>query len=357
MICFYTRVNVDEQFNKDILLNMFIEWLNSSSKNRMEGLDYNNEDSYIYKLDNKVLKIEDFNDYDVFAVQFVLNDYSRKSYFKVEVIYSYKDHGLELGFYKEINEESQFIDKISIPRIFKELLSSTYIVKDNDLEITKKPLFIQTREYHNITANEHQLPLIVLNRNKRCIVDPNKLNEEVFGIGHVLCVLNKKELEAKIIYPDGFIETVEEDKPYQMIKDIREKVRSYMIEESYQSYAFDDYMKLKLHKEHQIKADENKELRKGFLEEIDELKELVTLLQQEYEEKKDIYTKLLEESNYLEQQLSLESKEPLLVLKTQDNEEYKQLVINTLTKFAKGLPLEDRFRKRDVLYSILENQQ
>lgn len=357
MICFYTRVNVDEKFNKEILLNMFIEWLNSSSKNRMEGLNYNNEDSYSYELDNKVLKIEDFKDYEVFAVQFVLNDYSRKSYFKVEVIYSYKDYCLELGFYKEINEESQFIDKISIPRIFKELLASIYIIKDNDLDISKKPLFIQTREYHNVITNEHQLPIVVLNRNKRCIVDPNKLNDEIFGIGHVLCVLNKKELEAKIIYPDGFIETIEEDKTYQMIKDIREKVRSYMIEESYQSYSFDDYMKLKLHKEHQMKADENKELRKGFLEEIDELKEIIILLQEEYEEKKDKYSKLLEEAEYLEKQLSLESKTPLLVLKKQDNEDYKKLVINILTKYAKGLPLEDRFRKRDVLYSILENQQ
>ena len=69
-----------------------------------------------------------------------------------------------------------------------------------------------------------------------------------------------------------------------MIKDIREKVRSYMIEESYQSYSFDDYMKLKLHKVHQMKADENKELRKGFLEEINELKEIIILLQEEYEE-------------------------------------------------------------------------
>lgn len=358
MICYYTRVNVSNEFNQDILISMFFDWLNNTSKNRMEGIHYNKEKSYQYINDNKIIKIENFNDFNSLGIQFELNDYYRKSNFKVEVIYNYENNVLGLGFYKEINEESEFIEKISIPGIFKDLLKSSYIEKDNGLNISLKPLFIQSREYHEIKKINHTLPLIILTRNKRCIVDPNKLNDKVFGIGHVLCVLSKnKDLEAKIIYPDGFIEIVDNNKQHLMQKTIREKVRVYMIEESHQYYSFDDLMKLKLHKEHQIKEEENRELKSGFLQEIIELKDEILMLQEEYELRKEEYNKLKKENELLENKLLLDEKESILILKEKDNDNYRKLVINTLSRYAKGLPLEDNFRKRDILNSILENQE
>lgn len=53
MICYYTKLEVNEEFNRHILTDMFIQWLNSKSKNRMEGLKYDGETSFLYSINQK----------------------------------------------------------------------------------------------------------------------------------------------------------------------------------------------------------------------------------------------------------------------------------------------------------------
>lgn len=358
MICFYTRAKVNENFNKNILLKMFFQWLDQKDKNRMNGLDYNGEDSYQYSINKKTLKIEDFKDNKTFGIQFIMEDPYRKSCFKVEVIYLYEEYILDFVFHKEINEESQFVGAISIPGIFKDLLLSGYIEEDDQLRIQEKPFFIGQREYKALKNKKHYLPLVVLYRNQKCCVDPIKLNKEVFGIGHVICVHTKSQQQiAKIIYPDGFIETLEQRKEFLMIKEIREKLRIYMIQENNEYYTFDELLNLKLHKEHHHKKEENKEYKQYFIKEIQKLKEDIEELKQEYTDKQLEYQKIKEENEMINTKLSLDYQNALIILKDENYEEYQKILIDVLKKKVNDLPLEDNFRKRDIINDILRSQK
>lgn len=358
MICYYTKLEVNEEFNRHILTDMFIQWLNSKSKNRMEGLKYDGETSFLYSINQKTLRIEDFEDNKKLGIQFMITDPYSKSGFVVEIIYSYDDKVIHLGFYKEINEQSKFIEKISIPRIFKDLLLSSYIKEENGLMIKKNPHYLSLREYKVLKKKPCQLPIVVLMRNKRCCINPVKLSKEILGIGYVLCVYTKShDLTAKIIYPDGFIENIEIQNEFKMIKDIGEKVRIYMIQENNQYYSFDELLKLKLHKEHNNKKEENKECETYFLKEINKLKRDIEALKQEYKDMKDKHYQLQQTDQLLEKKLALACQDALLISKDKDYEKYQKLVLDVLERVVNDLPMEDNFRKRDVIKSVLRSQK
>lgn len=288
----------------------------------------------------------------------MITDPYSKSGFVVEIIYSYDDKVIHLGFYKEINEQSKFIEKISIPRIFKDLLLSSYIKEENGLMIKKNPHYLSLREYKVLKKKPCQLPIVVLMRNKRCCINPVKLSKEILGIGYVLCVYTKShDLTAKIIYPDGFIENIEIQNEFKMIKDIGEKVRIYMIQENNQYYSFDELLKLKLHKEHNNKKEENKEYETYFLKEINKLKRDIEALKQEYKDMKDKHYQLQQTDQLLEKKLALACQDALLISKDKDYEKYQKLVLDVLERVVNDLPMEDNFRKRDVIKSVLRSQE
>lgn len=357
MIVYYSYLHMNDEFNKDILIDMFIDWINRT-RNRMEGLEYHEQLSFTYSKDRKTLKIENFEEHNILGIQFTTTDNRKSSTFIVEVLYSYMNQTLELGFYKEMNEDAGYIAATSIPVIFEDILSCEYVLKDNDLTIQKKPYFMNTYDYKKIKNRNHQFPIAILNRNRRCILDPNILNEKIYGIGHVICVNNKNtELTAKIIYPDGFVENIEQRKPHHMIAQMSEKMRNYMIQENNQGYSFDELMTLRLQKQHETIKESTNEFKDYFLNEINTLEQEIQELKEEYSKIQEIYNKTKEENDKLTKRMNSQYKESLLITTNKEIEESQKVILNILKRKCDELPLEDNFRKRDILQSILRSQK
>ena len=127
MINFYTKVNVDETFNQETLLEMFFVWMNSTKINKMETLNYQNEVSYVCEEEKKKLRIEDFKENKVFGIQFTTSDNNRHAQFVVETMFDYGNQTLDLGFYKEMLKDSTYFPSMNLPKIFIQLLQSSLL--------------------------------------------------------------------------------------------------------------------------------------------------------------------------------------------------------------------------------------
>ena len=348
MISYYTQVNVQHNFNRELLLEMFFSWL-ENSKNKIDHLEYHHENSFVYKEERKTLKIEDFNEYGVFGIQFTTSDNYKKAQFVVEIMFDESNHRLDLGFYKELNEDSRYISAISLPKIFVQLLQSDYILSDHQLKIQDQPIFLSYREYKQLMKHHFQLPLVVLIRNQKCIVNPFRLAEKLFGLAHVICVRCHDELSMKINYPNKDIEIIDSQNENKMIKQCYDAVLNYSIQEYTQSYMFDELVKARLHQE---KAS-SEELENFYQESVLETQKEVNEYKELYQQTLDEYQTLCKKKEELEEYLKSMNNEVILSMNTNDS--YKQeLILEIIQKTLKNLDATKVYRKREVLTSILK---
>lgn len=320
----------------------------------MKGLDFQGM-PFSYQESHKELKIDDFQEKKIIGIQFITTDNYKKSKFIVEILYSYEHQTLDLGFYKEIKDDSKYISAITLPLIFKDLMLSSYIQKDQVLSIQDQPYFFNRKEYQKIIKNHFQLPIVVLYRHKKCCVNPFLLSQKILGIGHVLCVYNHEDVDkAEIIYPNEYKEIIEKRfNENIMMQEIGEKVRNYMIQENNQFYSFDDLLKLRLQNEHSQNILSSKEFEQYFQDEIvisqnelEQLKEEYLLLQEEYD-------KLKQTHQTLEKKMFKYNEEALLISYKQDHQEEIQCVYDIIEGVIQTFSSKAKYRKKDVLQSIM----
>lgn len=149
MLFYYTKVQVNELMTPSLLIEQVIYWI-QHTKNKMKDLNYDHSLYYSLKEKHKSLEIKDFKTKNILGIQFITDHNYKKNQFTIEILYHYQQEILELSFYKEISNESKYISKISIPKIFPMILESNYIQKDHDLSIQSTPHFINER-----TVNQH----------------------------------------------------------------------------------------------------------------------------------------------------------------------------------------------------------
>lgn len=349
MISYYTHIQVKENFNEEVLISLFLDWLNNS-KNKIDNLNYEYQSSFEYVEERKQLKIEDFNEYQVFGIQFTTSDNYKKAQFVVEILYNYSNQTLDLGFYKELNEDSKYISAISLPKIFVTLLKSEYIKQDRDLIIQDEPIFLNYKQFKYLPKH-HDYPLVVLNKNKKCIVNPFKLAQKLFGLAHVICIRNNDDLSMKIYYPNDDIEKIEEDNEIKMIKECYDQVLDYSIQEHTQNYMFDELIKARLHEE----TKSSEEFENMVQTECNKLKKEVIELEKEHKEKYEEYLrlkKLIDEIHNDNQNKQIE----LLIMK-ENNEAKKELLKDLIERRMRALNTTNKnkiYREKDIYESIMK---
>lgn len=353
MLCYSTLVDVSDEFNKEILLDFYFEWLNTT-RNKMDGLYYNHESSFVYEVKNKKLRIEDFKEHSLLGIYFSTRDNEKNYEFNVEILYNYDYSTLLLNFYKKMHEDSRDITSLSLPRIFKSLLSSEYILKDYNLRIKKDPYFLDNNRYEKIMQTPHDFPIVVLTKNKKCLLHPYNLSEALFTIGHVLVINTDKKPTATIYYPDGSNENIDKYPEKYMTHLISEKVRNYLLENNLQYLTFDDYMRLRLENIHNEKKESLYEFESYFDNEITDLKHQVNKLKDDYDHYYQKYTLLIKQKDELEASLYTQSKEPLIISKDKDISQKQELLLDIMNETLRDLPEVETYRKRDVLVSIKE---
>lgn len=221
MLCFYTVLKT-QNLNQELLISMVIDWL-EHSKNKMEGLCYNEQLPFEYQIDNKHLIIQLFFD-RYFTIYFSTKDNYKNTHFIVEIIYDIDHQVIHLRFSKETSNESQYISAISIPSLFKTIITSPYIQED------VYPFINQAHQIKNAKSlKASQLPIVYM---KTRAIDANHLARELLGLAHVCyCVKQKEEGCIEIIYlkyHESYVLSQKKRYLYQ-IYDINEKLREYHI--------------------------------------------------------------------------------------------------------------------------------
>lgn len=170
MLFYYTKVQVNDLLTPHLLIEQVIYWL-QHTKNKMKDLNYDDSLNYILKEEHKSLEIKDFNTKNILGIQFITDHNYKKNQFTIEILYHYQQKVLELSFYKEISNESKYISKISIPKIFPMILESNYIQKDQDLSIQPTPHFINEKTVNQLLKKSYHLPIMILYKNKSLTQD------------------------------------------------------------------------------------------------------------------------------------------------------------------------------------------
>ena len=352
MLSYSVSVDVNDDFNKEILLDYYFTWLNTT-KNKMHGLSYNNESSFVYEINNKKLRIEDFKEHSIFGIYFSTRDNDKNFEFNVEILYNYDYSTLLLNFYKKMYEDSKNVAALSIPRIFKTLLSSEYILKDYNLRIKDQPYFFDMNRYQKIMHTPHDFPIVVLTKNKKCLVNPYHLAEKLFTVGHVVVVNTYGKPTATIYYPDGEKEDVSDYPRQYMSLLISEKARNYLLENNLQYLTFDDYMKLRLEGKHNEKIEDLNEFENYFNNEINDLNLQLEQLKNDYNQYLTTYETLLKQKEKLENSFYTDKK-PLLITKQKNTQDIEDVLLEIINDTLRDLPENETYRKRDILLSIKE---
>ena len=348
MISYYTHLNTKDNFDKEVLFSYFFEWL-QTSKNKMNDLKYSNESSFEYKENRKCLKIEDFNEYHILGIQFTTSDNYKKAQFVVEILYDYENQTIDLGFYRELNEDSKNISALSLPKIFIELLQSSYIQKDYELELSHQPMYISYKEYLELIKKNYDLPLVILTKNEKCCVNPFKLAEKVFGMAHVICVHTKKyEPSIQIYYPNHEFETIDST----ILNEIYKRILDYSIQEHSQSYGFDELIQARLHKEHES----YKELENFYQLEFKQSQEELNEYEQLLIDTQNQYDSLMKRKQELEEQVNDSNLESILIMYQKDIKK-QEIIMELIHKTLKSLADNEVYRKRDILNSILKENE
>lgn len=355
MLLYYTQVQVKETFTSKQLIHMFIYWM-QNTKNKMNHFDYDN--SYHYTLENnhKRFEIKNYDDKNILGIQFITDHNYKKNQFTIEVLYSYKQNTIDLAFYKEISNQSRYIPKLSIPKIFYDILRNENILKDNDLKIQEKPHFISQRHLNNILSKQFHLPLIILYREEKCCINPVVLNQEIYGMAHVLVIYSKTKLDTiDIIYPNNEKETIIYNHT-SLQKDILKRIRNYMIQEN-AFYSFDELKRLELLQAQQENTISSSQVQELFLEEIEIIKNEIDDLQHIYENKKAEYQELIKKNEEYNQLVNRYNEDILISIHEDNYKEYQEIILSVIDKNLKNLPPDKVYRRKDLLKSIERKQK
>ena len=212
----------------------------------MKDLNYDHSLYYSLKEKHKSLEIKDFKTKNILGIQFITDHNYKKNQFTIEILYHYQQEILELSFYKEISNESKYISKISIPKIFPMILESNYIQKDHDLSIQSTPHFINERTVNQLLKKSYHLPIIILYKNKKCLVNPFILNQELYGMCHIIVIPTNKEINyVQINYPNNEKEKLFYEKKFiQTMKKKNSFMKKNLFKHSFNIFVIICYKKM-----------------------------------------------------------------------------------------------------------------
>ena len=113
-----------------------------------------------------------------------------------------KDLNYDYSLYYSLKEKHKSLEIKDFKT--KNILGSNYIQKKHDLPIQSTPHFINERTVNQLLKKSYHLPIIILYKNKKCLVNPFILNQELYGMCHIIVIPTNKEINyVQINYPNN----------------------------------------------------------------------------------------------------------------------------------------------------------
>ena len=235
------------------------------------------------------------------------------------------------------------------------ILESNYIQKDHDLSIQSTPHFINERTVNQLLKKSYHLPIIILYKNKKCLVNPCILNQELYGMCHIIVIPTNKEVNyVQINYPNHEKEKIFYEKSF--LQTLIQHIRYYMLQEN-EFYSFSELQQFELLQSYQDDALSSVEVQELFLNEIKNIENDIIDLQKEYQNKKDILEKLTNINQEYHHLLKQYDESPLITIHQDNYKEYQDFIFSIIHKTLMNLSPDDTYRKRDLLKSIERKHQ
>ena len=113
-----------------------------------------------------------------------------------------KDLNYDYSLYYSLKEKHKSLEIKDFKT--KNILGSNYIQKNHDLPIQSTPHFINERTVNQLLKKSYHLQIIILYKNKKCLVNPFILNQELYGMCHIIVIPTNKEINyVQINYPNN----------------------------------------------------------------------------------------------------------------------------------------------------------
>lgn len=225
MLCYYSQFQT-KHLTQDKLIDILLEWL-EHSKNKMNGLNYDGRIPFQYEIDHKILNIQIFEQ-RYLTLYFSTKDNYKNTHFIVEIIYDLIDETIHLRFSKETSNESRYISAVSIPALFKTIMTSPYIEDDVYSFNNQAHRIIHVDQLKEVKTKK---PLIYM---RTRWIDANRLAREVLGLAHVCYCIQQKE-EGCIEIIDGqeshFYQLNKKIAYHYQIREINELLRNMTIQQ------------------------------------------------------------------------------------------------------------------------------
>lgn len=351
MLCYYTILKTNDSFHQNELIDMVIDWL-ENTKNKMEGLNFQGHLPFEYKIQQKHFIIREFQNHFL-SIYFSTKDNYKHTHFIVEIIYNQITQQLHLRFSKEMTNDSKYIFSISIPKIFKTIIQSSFIEQDTYAfcDHAYKINHIQQIQQMSLT-----IPIVFMKTRQ---INAHQLAKELIGIAHVFYhPKQKEERSISIIYPLNHEEyKVSRHKSNKVqIDEIAEQIRNFHIQNNKsQMLSYESLYHQQLQDEHEHLIQHTQEYQVTFEDEIkrqqkeiDELKELYEILSQEYQA-------LEKENALLRQKKKIHSDSALLSIDDYHKvSRYQSYLLDLIQKSEHNLAKTQIYRKSDILQAILK---
>lgn len=213
MIVYETKLQTND-LTDDILIDMFINWISNTKRNNME-LKYPIVVPYECINDKKSISI---NKDLMLNIIFINKDNEQNISFIAEILFDEKNQIIDMIL--KIESIEIISNTISIPNIFRNILSSKYMLNDHEIDYYDKPRRMNGKRYIEIQEKIYQLPIIIYhNRNKKA---QEKLTREIYGNAHVFYSVINDDNTIEVIYPNKETIFYEEIDFHNISKIIRE---------------------------------------------------------------------------------------------------------------------------------------
>lgn len=350
MLCYYSQFQT-KHLTQDRLIDMLLEWL-EHSKNKMNGLNYDGRIPFQYEIDHKILNIQIFEQ-RYLTLYFSTKDNYKNTHFIVEIIYDLIDETIHLRFSKETSNESRYISAVSIPALFKTIMTSPYIEDDVYSFNNHAHRIIDVNQLKEVKTKK---PLIYM---RTRWIDANRLAREVLGLAHVCYCIQQKE-EGCIEIIDGqeshFYQLNKKIAYHYQIREINELLRNMTIQQ-YKNVmpSYDSLYQKWLYHQQNSAIKNSQEYQQEFQEEImrrrqeiNELKEFYHMLLEDIEEQKQKNDQLSQIHNHHGTTLlAIDDMEKVIT--------YRQKLLQYIQHKANELEAtHEIYRRLDILHAIPE---
>lgn len=194
MLLFSTILEIDNRMTKDDFIRLVIEWNQKGHQgSRIPDIEWNGERNIRFGDDKKWLEIQEYRNKNIIAVRYEKRE-EDGAVWDTDYIMNFEKMKMAIRLNRSYVEDAIIVDeKFFTPYLISLLIDKSYIKKDGNLEVRRRPLMITEKNLDLLVdivngIAKYKLPVVVITKTfyDEDPIDVNRLSKELKGVAHVL---------------------------------------------------------------------------------------------------------------------------------------------------------------------------